>query len=86
MHRSPGIYLRAEENPGKPDLGDCLMKSVRPVIASNEVPYIQITSIGSHGMSGRDKEGKKERIGWGCRSRSYTPAVHVAMGCDQKNF
>ena len=22
MHRSPGVYLRAEENPGKPHLGD----------------------------------------------------------------
>ena len=23
VHRSPGIYLKAEENPGKPQLGDC---------------------------------------------------------------
>ena len=26
VHRSPGICLKAEENPGKPQLGDRLMK------------------------------------------------------------
>ena len=26
VHRSPGICLKAEENPGKPQLGDHLMK------------------------------------------------------------
>ena len=35
MYRSPGIYLRTEENPGKPQLEDCLMKTVWPVITSN---------------------------------------------------
>ena len=28
MHRSRGIYLTAEENPGKPQLGDRLMKGL----------------------------------------------------------
>ena len=28
MHRYPGIYLMAEENPGNPQLGDRLMKVV----------------------------------------------------------
>ena len=28
VHRSSGIYLTAEENPGKSQLGDCLMKAV----------------------------------------------------------
>ena len=32
LHRSPGIFLNAEENP---HLGDRLTKAVRPVIASN---------------------------------------------------
>ena len=32
VHRSPGIYLTAEEIPGKPQLGDHLTKVVRPVI------------------------------------------------------
>ena len=35
MHRSPDIYLTAEENPRKPQQGNCLTKAVRPVIASN---------------------------------------------------
>ena len=29
IHRSPGIYLSVEENCGKPQLGDRLMKAVR---------------------------------------------------------
>ena len=63
VHRSPGICLTADENPKKPQLGDCLMKGVvRPVIASNGVPFLQIMSVGSHRKSGRVKEGKKERI------------------------
>ena len=40
MHRSPGICLMAEEKPRKPQLGDSLMKAVRPVIASNGVSRI----------------------------------------------
>ena len=61
VHRSPGIFLTAEENPRKPlpDEG-----AVRPVIASNGVPFIQIKSVGSHSTSGREKEGNKERTGW----------------------
>ena len=35
VHRSLGIYLTAEENPVKPQLGDHVMKVVRLVIASN---------------------------------------------------
>ena len=32
MHRSSGIYLTAEGNPGKPQLGDRLMKAVLPAL------------------------------------------------------
>ena len=46
VYRSPGIYLRAEENPGKPRLGDRLTNAVRPVIASNGVAYLQNRSVG----------------------------------------
>ena len=28
VHRSPSIYLTADENPGKPQLGDRLMKAL----------------------------------------------------------
>jgi hypothetical protein len=44
VHRSTGIYFMAEENPRKSQLGDNLMKAVRPVSFSNEVPYFQILS------------------------------------------
>ena len=35
--------------------------AVRPVIASNGVPFLQMRSVGSHSRSGREKEGNKER-------------------------
>ena len=44
VHRSAGIYLIAEENPGKPQLGDRLRNAVRPVIASNVDPFFEMTS------------------------------------------
>ena len=37
--------------------------AVRPVLASNEVLFLQMRSVGSHSTSGREKEGIKERIG-----------------------
>ena len=45
-HRSPRIYLMAEENPGNPLLDDRLIKAVLPIIASNGVPYLQMASVG----------------------------------------
>ena len=35
VHTFPSSFLKAEENPTKPQLGDRMMKAVRPVIASN---------------------------------------------------
>ena len=37
--------------------------AVRPVIASNKDPFLQMRSVGSHSKSGREKEGKKEGEG-----------------------
>ena len=55
----PGAVHRShEENPGKLQLGECPMKTVRPVIAWDGFPYLQMRSIGSHNMSGSEKEGK----------------------------
>ena len=51
VHRSPGICLTAEENPGKPQLGDRLMKGLCE----------QSSSVGSHSTTEREEEGKKER-------------------------
>ena len=36
------------------------MMAVRPVIASNGVPSLQIMSVGSHSTLAREKEGKQE--------------------------
>ena len=38
--------------------------AVRPVIASNGVPFLQIRLVGSHSTLGREKKGIKERTGW----------------------
>ena len=59
VHRSPGICLIAEENPRKPQLG-----AVRPGIALNGVPFLQMRSVGSQRTSGREKEGNKEMAGF----------------------
>ena len=56
-HRSLDNCLTAEETFGKPQLGGRLMETVRPFIASNEVPYLQMRSIGSLRTSGGLKEG-----------------------------
>ena len=37
--------------------------AVRPVIASNGSPFLQMRSVGSHSTSRREKEGIKERTG-----------------------
>ena len=39
VHRYPGIYFTAEENPRKRELGEHQMKAVRPLTASNGVSY-----------------------------------------------
>ena len=46
VHRSPGISLVSDEG------------AVRPFIASNGVPFLQMRSVGSHSTSGREREGK----------------------------
>jgi hypothetical protein len=58
VHRSPNIYLTAEEDLGRSQL-DHLIKAVQPVIASNGIPYLQMMSVGSHRLSGREKQEKK---------------------------
>ena len=55
---SPSIYLKAEENPRKPQLGDRLKKAVRPTIAYNWVLHLQMRSVGSHSPPERKMEGK----------------------------
>jgi hypothetical protein len=52
VHKSFG--LTAEEIPGKTSSRKASMKAV---------PCLQMRSVGSHSMSGREKEGKKKRTG-----------------------
>ena len=59
VYRFPAICLTAEENPRRP----CDEGAVRPFIASNGVPFLQMGSVGSHSTSGRETEGNKERTG-----------------------
>ena len=47
----------------------------RPVIASNGIPFLQMRSVGSHSMSGREKEGNKERMG--------SSSVNIAIDASQ---
>ena len=62
VHRSPGICLTAEENPGKPQLGGLLMKGLCDQPSPQmECLLLQMRSVGSHSTSMREKEGKKER-------------------------
>ena len=58
VQRSSHIYIVAEENSTKPQLGDHLIKTVQTVIASNGVTYFQIKSVESQSTSGRENEGK----------------------------
>ena len=58
------IYLMDEENSGKPQLEDCLMISVRPIITPSGVPYLQMRSVISLYMSGEERR-KKETTGVG---------------------
>ena len=54
VHRSPGIYLTAEENRGKSLLRDRLVKGLcDQSMPQMRVPFLQM----------REKEGKKERTG-----------------------
>ena len=62
VDRFPSIYLKAEENPGKPRRGNSLMTAVRLVIVPNGVHYLQTRSVGSHSTSEREKKGKKKRM------------------------
>ena len=56
VHISPSNYLTTEETPIKLQLGDHSMKAVQLFTASNGVPRLQITSIGSYSTSGSEKE------------------------------
>ena len=67
----------AEENSGKTQLVDHMMKAVLPGIASVGFSYLQMVLVGSHSTSGSEKEGMKERMGKGFYN--YLTAVKVKL-------
>ena len=78
VHRSLGICLTAKENPRKPQLGDHLMKGLYNQ-SSPKLGYLflQMRSVGSQTMSGREKEGSKERTGRNWWSRPVDTGRNV---------
>ena len=57
VHRSPGMYLTAEENP---QLGNRITKAVRSAIVTNGVLYLQMRLVGSHSTPGRKVKRKEQ--------------------------
>ena len=58
----PGIYLTAEENPGKLSQ-ETVDEGARSVISLNGIPCLQMRTVGPHSASKSEKEGKQERTG-----------------------
>ena len=58
MHRSTGIFLMTEENSGKPQLGDRLIKVVLLVITP-QIPANKFGTIAQHVKEGKGKEEGK---------------------------
>ena len=75
VHRSPDIYLMAEDNLGKPQLGDRLMK------AANGVPNLEMKLVQPESSSGREKEGKEGVVRW-----SYIYAIYLHVGKLQRKY
>ena len=76
-----------EENAGKLQIRDCVMKTLRLVIVSNGAYCLQMTSVVSRSTSGRGKDGKKEIIGEDhCRGTGFffCFGVHAAMRCARR--
>ena len=48
--------LQTNENLGKPRVEERVVKAVRPVFASNVVPYLQMISVESHSTSERKQD------------------------------
>ena len=65
VHSSPGFALRLRKPRKTSARRPSDEGAVRPVIASNGVPFLQMRPVGSHSTSGRKKEGKKESMGFG---------------------
>ena len=82
VHRSPGICLTAEENPGKPQLGDSLMKGLCHQ-SSPEMGFIPSISFLSFLHFGRKKHVREEgkRRGFEKKRKSHPVCYHPPVGC-----
>ena len=54
VHKPHGIYRTVEENPEKPQLRNRLMKGLCNQSSPQIGPFLQMMSVGSHSMSGRE--------------------------------
>ena len=79
VDRSPSICCTAEKNPGKPQLGDCLMGTVWPVNVSNGAHYFQMTSVESFSTSEGETGGDKEGMGRFKDILKTFPCCHLMM-------
>ena len=59
VNRSPAFALQMRKTSARRPSDE---GTVRPVITSNGVPFLQMRSVGSHATSGREKEGNGERM------------------------
>jgi hypothetical protein len=64
-HMSPGICLTGEENPAKPQLGDCLMKGCAPThsLKWGPLPPNEVSWTAQHIREGKGRKKRKDR-GW----------------------
>ena len=83
MHKFPGICLSADANPGKPQLGDRLMKLCDQSMPQMRSLSNEVGRIAQHVRKeeGR-KEGKKERTGWESRP---LPAIATILTLSDLN-
>jgi hypothetical protein len=80
VHRSPGIYLTAEENPGN-QLGDRLVKccATNHRLKWGSLPPNEVGRIAQHVRE--EKEGKKGRTGFdpSCTVKLFLPEIRYTI-------
>ena len=66
VHRSPGICLPADKNPGKPQLGDRLMKGLRTQSSPqmSTIPPNEVGRIAKHARKGVGRIAGKDGGVW----------------------
>ena len=57
VHRSPGIWLTAEENPGKPQVGD-------PRLKWDPFPPNEVGRVPQHVRKGEERKEGKDGVGY----------------------